>query len=209
MRPALILADRVGLVGHPQVDAVDRRQRSVEFGSGGGSCPDTDLETFAARARLGDPASQGGRDRLRVAGAGEPAHPDIGAGLDQRGGLLGRHHLVGQASVPDVREIRHRRKAPSLDRAHDGRRSGQAPAVQARRCSLVRCQVPRRCVALILTLATMASPDHDPGPYRGQPNCRGLRADRGQFLNNPTLSPSSRNIRAAPAADLRVSPRCK
>jgi hypothetical protein len=31
---------------------------------------------------------------------------------------------------------------------------------------------PRRCVALILPLATMASPDQDPGPYRGQPNRR-------------------------------------
>ena len=50
-----------------------------------------------------------------------------------------RHHLVGQAPVPDAREIRHCRKAPSPDRAHHGRRSGPAPAVQARRYFLVRC----------------------------------------------------------------------
>jgi Prokaryotic cytochrome b561 len=49
-----------------------------------------------------------------------------------------RHHLVGQAPVPDAREIRHCRKAPSPDRAHHGRRSGPAPAVQARRYFLVR-----------------------------------------------------------------------
>ena len=48
---------------------------------------------------------------------------------------------------------------------------------------------PASVRALILTLATMASPDHGPGPYRGQPNCRGLRADRGQFLQQPDALP--------------------
>jgi hypothetical protein len=46
----------------------------------------------------------------------------------------------------------------------------------------------------------IASPDHDPGPYRGQPNRRRVRADRGHSSNTPTLSRSSRKITAAPHA---------
>src|SRR6185503_15504909 len=84
--------------------------------------------------------------------------PDIGAGLDQRGGLLGRHHLLGQASMPDVREIRHRRKPPSPNRAPRWSTVRSRPCGSHTAVPLVRWQVPRRCVVLVLTLATVASP---------------------------------------------------
>ena len=65
--------------------------------------------------------------------------------------------------------------------------------------SLVRCQV-RVGAWPDPDSSEIASPDHDPGPYRGQPNRRRVRADRGHSSNTPTLCRSSRKITAAPHA---------
>ena len=67
--------------------------------------------------------------------------------------------------------------------------------------SVVRGRVPRR-VTRILTLATTASPDQDPGPRTKSTPAEPPRphANRGQLPNSPTLSRSSRKITDAPHA---------
>jgi len=67
------------------------------------------------------------------------------------------------------------------------------PRFSHRDTSLVRCRVPRRCVARILTLATMASPDQDPGTKSRPAEPPRLRANR-----RPAFRPGLRS-----ANDLR------
>ena len=84
---------RVGLVRHAQVDSVHGRQRAVQFGGGGRAGPDADREAIPPRGRFGGATDKRGRYRLRVAEAGEAAHPDVVAWRDVRRGVLRRHHL--------------------------------------------------------------------------------------------------------------------
>ena len=57
--------------------------------------PQPDLEFPPAVVGLDHCLGQRGRDRLRVAGAGEPTEPYVVAVVDVRHGLLGRGALRG------------------------------------------------------------------------------------------------------------------
>ena len=59
-----LAAGRVGLVGQPQLDAVDLRQRAVEFGRRGCAGPDADPELFAGRLGVLDALGERQRHRL-------------------------------------------------------------------------------------------------------------------------------------------------
>jgi hypothetical protein len=87
------------LVGQAQVDAVGARQRAVEFRRGGRPRPHADAKGLAGGMRRVHAAGQRQRHRLRVAGAGEAAHADVVAVVDQGSGLVGRHALVAQRAV--------------------------------------------------------------------------------------------------------------
>ncbi len=95
-------AHRVRLVGHAQVDPVDCRQCTVELGRGRRAGPDADGETVTALGRVGDATDQSGRNCLRIASTGEPAHPDVVSWRDERSGLFGRHHLVSDSLAPNT-----------------------------------------------------------------------------------------------------------
>jgi hypothetical protein len=95
-------AQRVGLVRHAQVDPFDLSQSTVELGRSRCTGPDADGKALSFRFRLAHPSDQCGRNRLRIAGTGEPAHPHIRPCRDECGGLLGRHDLVGECPAPKI-----------------------------------------------------------------------------------------------------------
>ena len=103
----LLAADRVGLVRHAQVDAVDLRHRTVELGCSRGAGPDADGITLSGGLRRPRASHHRPRDHLRIARTGEPAHPDIRTRRDERGGLLCRHDLVSESLDPVVRLLCH------------------------------------------------------------------------------------------------------
>ena len=80
-------------------------------------------EPLPAGGRVGDSSDQRGRHRLRVAGAGEPAHPDVVARSDESCGLIGRHQPVIERLAPRSRSVRHP-CAPARARSRAGPRSG-------------------------------------------------------------------------------------
>ena len=105
-------ADRIRLVGHPQLDAVDGGQGTVELGRRRRTGPDADLETVTAGGRFADPLDQSGGHGLGIAGPGESAQPNIRAGRNQRCGLLRGHHLPEKCRALDTRLVCHRSHAP-------------------------------------------------------------------------------------------------
>ena len=94
----LLPADWIGLVGQPELDAVDRREGAVQFGRGGGAGPHADPERPPVAVRGVDMPGQRGRHRLRITGSGEPAHSDVRAWSYQRGRVVGGHDLASEVS---------------------------------------------------------------------------------------------------------------
>ena len=176
---------RVGLVGHAQVDPVHGRQRTVQLGGGGRTGPDADREAIPALGRIGGATDQRGRDCLRVAETGEPAHPDMVAWRDERRGLLSRHHLAGDGLAPDTRSVRHSRSPlrPAITVIRRPQRLSW-PTAQRPTPSVRRQRTTARCTGrpgLLPAARPTAVPLRLPGAGRVQedPGQRDLRPYRG------------------------------
>ena len=92
----------IGLIRQPQVNAAGHGERSIELRSGGGAGENADLELLASQRGVGDAASQRHRHRFGIAGAGESAHADLVAVMDQRRCFFGIHNAASQAGVQDA-----------------------------------------------------------------------------------------------------------
>ena len=92
---------RVGVVGQALGDGVRLGQDAVGLGSGGGTGPQADAEVLAGVVCGAGSSGECRRHGLGVAGAGEPAHPDVVAGADVLGGCLGGGDLRGQEGIRD------------------------------------------------------------------------------------------------------------
>jgi hypothetical protein len=90
---------RIGLVGGAQPDAVDPGQLTVELGGGGGPGEDVDGEVAALLVGRLDPPGQRRGEFLGVSGPRETAEADLGAVMDESGGVVGAHHLLTQRLV--------------------------------------------------------------------------------------------------------------
>jgi hypothetical protein len=95
-------AGRVRLVGQAHLDAAHLGQRAIELGRGRRAGPHADAEGLPALVGRLDVAGQRRRDRLGVAGAGEAAHADVVAMVDEGGRLFGGHDLLAHASMEDA-----------------------------------------------------------------------------------------------------------
>ena len=93
----------IGLIRQPQMNAAGHGERAVELRTGGGAGEDADLEFLSAQVGVGDAACQRQGHGLGIAGAGESAHADLMAMLDERGGLFGAHDAIGETGVQNAR----------------------------------------------------------------------------------------------------------
>jgi hypothetical protein len=99
----------IRLIGQPQMNAARHSQRAIEFWSGGSAGEDADLKFLSAQVGIGNAARKGQRHRLGITGAGESAHADLVAGVDQCGRIFGAHDAVGQTGIQYTRGSRNRR----------------------------------------------------------------------------------------------------
>jgi len=95
-------AGRVRLVGQAHVHAADLGERAVELGRGRGAGPDADAKGLAGVVVRLDVLGQRERNGFGVTGAGEAAHADMVAVLNQGCGFLGGHDFLAQPCVGDA-----------------------------------------------------------------------------------------------------------
>ena len=84
----------IGLIRQPQMDSARHGQRAVEFRAGRSAGKDADLEFLPAKIRIDDAPRQRDRHSLGIARAGEPAHADLVAVLNQSRSFFGVHDAV-------------------------------------------------------------------------------------------------------------------
>ena len=81
----------IGLIGQAQVNAAGHGESAVQLRACGGAGEDADLKLLAAQVGVGNATGKRHGHSLRITGAGEAAHADLVAVLDQGGGFFGAH----------------------------------------------------------------------------------------------------------------------
>jgi len=91
----------VALIGETQVNAVDFGEGAIEFGAGRCAGKDVDLEGLAVLMGFAYAPSEGHGHGFWVSRAGETAHADLGAGMDEGGCFVSAHDTLREGCVQD------------------------------------------------------------------------------------------------------------
>jgi hypothetical protein len=89
----------IGLIWQAQVNASGHGECAIEFGSGGSSGEDADLELLAVEVSIRDAVRQFDGDNLGIARSGEAAHTNLVTGLDETGSFFSAHDLLRQSGI--------------------------------------------------------------------------------------------------------------